>query len=168
MAFIYKQIKFKFFEILPLILLFFISLNGNSVIDFRFFSINVHYILIYYWVLKRPQALGYGFIFLSGIITDVIIGLPIGISALTLLVVASAAAYARAITVRVSLFYDWMSFIPALLIANFIYFVALYFSDYSIDYLYFIKNSIFTFIFYPFLWLIFGILINITKSGSHV
>ena len=168
MAFSFKEIRFKFLELIPLLLLFFISLNGNSVIDFRFFSINVHYILIYYWVLKRPQVLGYGFIFLSGIITDVVFGLPIGISALTLLIVASVAAYVRAKTVKISLFYDWMSFIPALLIANFIYFVALYFSDYSIDYLYFIKNSIFTFIFYPFLWLIFGILINITKSGSHV
>ena len=168
MAFSFKEIRFKFLELIPLLLLFFISLNGNSVIDFRFFSINVHYILIYYWVLKRPQVLGYGFIFLSGIITDVVFGLPIGISALTLLVVASVAAYVRVKTVKISLFYDWMSFIPALLIANFIYFVALYFSDYSIDYLYFIKNSIFTFIFYPFLWLIFGILINITRSESHV
>ena len=77
MAFSFKEIKFKLLELVPLFLLFFISLNGNSVIDFKFFSINAHYILIYYWVLKRPQALGYGFIFLSGIITDVIIGLPI-------------------------------------------------------------------------------------------
>ena len=167
MAFSFEEIKLKFLELVPLLLLFFISLNVNSVIDFKFFSINVHYILIYYWVLKRPQALGYGFIFLSGIITDVIIGLPIGVSALTLLVIASVAAYIRVVTVRVSLFYDWMSFIPALLIANFIYFVALYFSDYSIDYLYFFKNSIFTFIAYPLLWIIFGILLNFTKSGSH-
>ena len=167
MAFSFKEIKFKFLELVPLLLLFFISLNGNSVFDFRFFSINVHYILVYYWVLKRPQSLGYGFIFLSGIITDVIIGLPIGISALTLLVVASVAAYVRAVTVTVSLFYDWMSFIPALLIANFVYFVALYFSNYSIDYMYFFKNSIFTFIFYPLLWLFFGVLINFIKSGSH-
>ena len=168
MAFSFKEIKFKFLALIPLLLLFFISLNGNSVIDFKFFSINVHYILIYYWILKRPKALGYGFIFLSGIITDVVFGLPIGVSALTLLIIASVAAYVRAVTVRPSLLYDWMSFIPALLIANFIYFIALYFSNYSIDYLYFFKISIFTFLFYPFLWVIFGILINFTKSGSHV
>ena len=167
MTFSFKEIKFKFLELVPLLLLFFISLNGNSVVDFRFFSINVHYILVYYWVLKRPQSLGYGFIFLSGIITDVIFGLPIGINALTLLVIASVAAYVRLKTVKISLFYDWMSFIPALLIANFIYFIALYFSNYSIDYLYLFKNSIFTFIFYPLLWTIFGILINFIKSGSH-
>jgi len=168
MASSFKEIKFKFLELVPLLLLFFITLNGNSVIYFKFFSINFHYILIYYWVQKRPQALGYGFIFISGIITDVIFGLPIGVSALTLLVVASVAAYVRVKTVKVSLFYDWMSFIPALLIANFIYFIALYFSDYSIDYLYLIKNSIFTSIFYPVLWVMFGVLINFTKSGSYV
>ena len=167
MAFSYKEIKLKFLGLVPLLLLFFISLSGSSVFDFRFFSINVHYILVYYWILRRPQSLGYGFIFLSGIITDVIIGLPIGINALTLLVVASVAAYVRVVTVRVSLFYDWVSFIPALLIANFVYFVALYFSNYSIDYLYFFKNSIFTIIFYPLLWLFFGAIINFTKSGSH-
>ena len=167
MAFSFKEIKMKFLELIPLFLLFFISLNGNSVIDFKFFSINVHYILIYYWVLKQPQALGYGFIFLSGIITDVVFGLPIGISALTLLIIASVAAYVRVVTVRPSLLYDWMSFIPALLIANFIYFIALYFSNYSIDYLYFFKNSIFTFIFYPVLWIFLEILLRITKPGFH-
>jgi len=41
MAFSFKEIKFKFLELIPLLLLFFISLNGNSVIDFKFFSINV-------------------------------------------------------------------------------------------------------------------------------
>ena len=81
MAYIYKQIKFKFFELLPLLLLFFISLNGNSIIDLKYFSINAHYILVYYWVLRKPQMLGYGFIFLSGIINDVVFGFPLGINA---------------------------------------------------------------------------------------
>ena len=167
MIFSFKTIKFKFFALVPLFLLFFISLNGNSVIDFKFFSINIHYIIIYYWVLKQPQALGYGFIFLSGIITDVVFGLPIGASALTLLVIATVAAYVRTVTVRASLVSDWLSFIPALLIANFIYFITLYFSNYSIDYFYLFKNSIFTFIFYPILWAIFGMLLNFIKSESY-
>ena len=167
MAFSFKQVKLKFFELIPLFLLFFISLNGNSIIDFKIFSINVHYIIIYYWVLKQPQALGYGFIFLSGIITDIVFGLPIGASALTLLVVAGIAIYLRTVTVRVSLFSDWLAFIPVLLIANFIYFIVLYFLNYSIDYFYLFKNSISTFVFYPILWAIFGILSNIIKSGSH-
>ena len=164
MSYTIRKIKSKFFEFIPLFLLFFITLNGNAVIDFKIISINVHYILIYYWVLRQPQALGYGFIFLSGIITDVVFGLPIGISAITLLTVAAVAAYVRVVTVRISLLNDWISFIPALLIANFIYFISLYFSNYSIDYLYLFKNSVFTFIFYPILWLIFTALLNLMKK----
>ena len=76
MAYIYKQIKFRFFEIIPLLLLFFLALNGSSVINFKFFTISLHYILVYYWVLRRPGSLGYGFIFLSGIISDVVLGFP--------------------------------------------------------------------------------------------
>ena len=164
MAFSFKEIKLKFLELVPLFLLFFISLNGNSVIDFKFFSINVHYILIYYWVLRQPQALGYGFIFLAGIINDVVFGLPIGVTPLSLLVISAVAAYVRVVTVRITLINDWVSFIPALLLANFVYFIVLYFSNYSIDYLYLFKNSIFTFIFYPILWLVFSILSNFMKS----
>ena len=164
MVYIYKQIKFKFFELLPLLLLFFISLNGNSIIGLKYFSINIHYILVYYWVLKRPRALGYGFIFLSGIINDVVFGLPLGINALSLLVIAGTAAYVRVVTVRVSLINDWISFVPALLIANFVYFLSLYFSNYSVDYLFLFKNSVFTFIFYPILWGIFSLILNLTKS----
>ena len=164
MSYTIKQIRLKFFELVPIFLLFFITLNGKSVIDFKILSINVHYILIYYWVLRQPQALGYGFIFLSGIITDVVFGLPIGVSALALLAVAAVAAYVRVVTVRISLVNDWISFIPALLLANFIYFMSLYFSNYSIDYLYLFKNSIFTFIFYPILWLLFTPLLKLMKD----
>ena len=151
MAYTYNQFKFKFFELLPLLLLFFISLNGNSIIDLNFFSINAHYILVYYWVLRKPQVLGYGFIFISGIISDVVFGLPLGVNALSLLIVAAVAAYVRVVTVRITLINDWISFIPALLIANFVYFLSLYFSNYSVDYLFLFKNSVFTFIFFPVL-----------------
>ena len=164
MAFIYKQIKFRFFELLPLLFLFYISLNGNSLFDLKFFSINVHYILVYFWVLRRPEALGYGFIFVSGLITDVVYGLPLGINALSLLTIAAVAAYVRVVTVRITLINDWISFIPAILVGNFIYFLSLYFSDYSIDYFFLFKNSIFTFIFYPVLWGFFSLIINITRS----
>ena len=164
MALLINQIKTKFLELTPLLILFYISLTGNSVIDFKFLSLNVHYILIYYWVLRKPQLLGYGFVFLSGIITDVVFGLPLGVTSLNLLVVAAVAAYVRVVTVRISLINDWISFIPALLGANFIYFISLYFSDYSIDYLYLFTNSIFTFVCYPILWGIFTTLTNFMKD----
>ena len=164
MTYTFKQVKFKFLEILPLFLLFFISLNGSSIINLKFFSVNIHYILVYYWVLRQPQSLGYGFIFLSGIISDVVFGFPLGINALSLLFIAAVAAYVRVVTVRITLVNDWISFIPALLFANFIYFTSLYFSNYSVDYLYLLKNSVFTFIFYPILWALFSLILNLTKS----
>ena len=142
MALNIKRLRFKFFELLPLLLLFFISFNGSSIINVKFFSVNIHYILIYYWVLRQPQSLGYGFIFLSGIISDIVLGFPLGVNALSLLFVAGVAAYIRVVTVRMTLVNDWISFIPALLVANFIYFISLYISDYSVDYLYLFKNSI--------------------------
>ena len=164
MALSFKHTKFRILQLLPLLFLFYISLNGISVIDFKFFSINVHYILVYYWVLRQPKSLSYGFIFLSGVISDVVFGLPLGTSPLSLLTIAGVAAYVRTVTVRISLINDWISFIPALLIGNFIYFFALYFSDYSIDYFFLFKNSIFTFIFYPILWGVFTLLLNLIKN----
>ena len=164
MAILFKHFKSRFFEFVPLILLFIISLNGTSVLDFNFFSINVHYILIYFWVLRMPNALGYGFIFLSGIITDVVLGLPMGATPLTLLTISTVAAYVRVVTVRISLVNDWVSFIPALMLANLVYFLTLYFSNYTIDYLYLFKNSISTFIFYPFLWVAFSMIVKMIKS----
>ena len=159
-----KELWGKFITLLPLLLLFFISLNGSSVINIKFFSINIHYILVYYWVLRQPQSLGYGFIFLSGLISDVVLGFPLGINSLSLLFVAGVAAYVRVVTVRITLINDWISFIPALLFANFIYLISLYYSDFSIDYFYLLKNSIFTLIFYPVLWGLFTLLLNLTKN----
>ena len=159
-----KEFWGKFIGILPLIILFFISLNGSSVINIKFFSINIHYILVYYWVLRQPQSLGYGFIFLSGLISDVVLGFPLGVNSLSLLFVAGVAAYVRVVTVRITLINDWISFVPALLFANFVYFISLYYSNYSIEYFYLLINSIFTFIFYPVLWGFFSLLLNLTKS----
>ena len=159
-----KEFWGKFIDMLPLIMLFFISLNGSSVINIKFFSINIHYILVYYWVLRQPQSLGYGFIFLSGLISDVVLGFPLGVNSLSLLFVAGVAAYVRVVTVRITLINDWISFVPALLFANFVYFISLYYSNYSIEYFYLLKNSIFTFTFYPVLWGFFSLILNLTKS----
>ena len=164
MAILFKHFRLRFFELIPLILLFFISLNGISVIDLKFFSVNLHYILVYYWVLRRPKVITYGFIFIAGLINDIVYGIPLGCSALALLTISSIAAYVRIVTVRISLMNDWISFIPALLAGNFVYFVALYFSDYPIGYLYLFQNSVFTFIFYPVLWGLFSILTSIMRG----
>ena len=120
MAILYRNFKLKFAELIPLFLLFFISLNGSAVLNIEFFSVNILYILVYFWVLRQPNILGNGYIFISGIITDVVFGLPMGASSLSLLVIAGVATYVRTVTVRITLINDWISFIPALLLANLI------------------------------------------------
>ena len=159
-----KEFWSRFIGFMPLIILFLISLSGSSVLNIKFFSINIHYILVYYWVLRQPQSLGYGFIFFSGLISDVVLGLPLGVNSLSLLFVAGVAAYVRVVTVRITLVNDWISFIPALLFANFVYFISLYYSNISVEYFYLLKNSMFTFIFYPVLWGLFSLFLNLRKS----
>jgi cell shape-determining protein MreD len=160
----FRQAKINFFGILPLVILLFISLNGSSVIDFSLFKVNIQYILVYFWVLRHPGSLGYGFIFLSGVITDVISGFPLGVHALSLLVIAGVAAYVRTVTVRITLLNDWVSFIPALLIVNFINYFSLYVLDYNLDYMLLLKHSISTFFFYPVFWIIFILILNLSKN----
>ena len=163
MALINSVIRFKLLNLIPLIILFYIAFNGNSTVSFKFISINIQYILVYYWSLRRPESLGYGFIFLSGLISDVVFGSPLGINALTLLIISGVATYVRLVTVRITLINDWISFVPALLLANFAYFISLYFSNYNIDYSILFLNSFFTFIFYPFLWAIFSLIQQLMK-----
>ena len=91
-------------------------------------------------------------------------GLPLGINALSLLFIAAVAAYVRTVTVRITLINDWISFIPALILANLIYFTSLYLSNYPVEYLYLLKNSISTFILYPVLWTGFSLILNLTKT----
>ena len=166
MAVFVKNFKNSFVSLVPLILLFFISLNGMSIIDLSFFTVNIHFILVYYFTLRKPDLLGNGFIFLSGIITDVIHGLPIGATALTLLIIAGVASYVRVVTVRISLLTDLISFIPTLLLASLTYYFVLNYSDYSIDYIYLLKNSIFTLVFYPILWILFSLLLNLLGESN--
>ena len=102
----------RFLSLIPLLILLFLSFSET---DFNFeklsfLSFNLIYIVIFYWVLKKPDILGYGFIFLAGIVNDVIIGLPIGVSPITYLILAGFAAYIRYLTVQPSLIYDWIIF----------------------------------------------------------
>ena len=159
-----KKILINFTSFIPIFLLFFIALNGNSVVNIKMLPINIHYILVYFWILRKPESMRYSLIFLSGIITDVVYGLPLGITALSLLAIGGVAAYVRILTVRITLINDWISFVPAIVLANFIYFLSLYFSNLSVDYLYLIKISVVTFIAYPILWVIFSIFINFSKG----
>ena len=158
MAILFKNLKYQIVNLFPLFLLFFISLNNFSVIElknFKFFFINFQYIIIYYWVLKKPKTLGYGFIFLAGISTDIVLGLPMAISSLTFLSIAAVAAYLRVVTVSISLLTDWIVFFPTLLLSQIIYLIVVYFLNMEINAMNLFMNLVVTFFLYPLCWLFF-------------
>ena len=79
----------KFLEKGPIILLIISVLNefDFNYLNLKYFSFNFPFILIYYWSLKRSGSLGYGLIFLCGLLNDVVTGLPIGVSSLAYLLI---------------------------------------------------------------------------------
>jgi len=151
---------------IPLIIFYYITLSEFSLgFEYKsYFNINLQYIIIFYWVLKNPKILGYGFIFLAGIINDVILGLPIGVSATTYLIMAGVAAYFRNVIVTVTVLSDWSTFLFSLLITNFSYVIIFsIFSELSLNYLNLLYSGIFTLIFYPVAWFLFEILRRFIK-----
>ena len=160
MAINLKTFKEGFLRLLPLILLIYICISEfhTQFFYWNIFSFNFQFIIIYYWVLRDPSILGYGFIFTCGAINDVVLSLPLGTSPLSYLFVSLVAAYVRNATVRSSLFTDWFTFIIAILIGNFLYYFLMNnFSDLGLSYTDLFYNSLFTFILFPAFWLIFDI-----------
>ena len=145
----------------PVILLFISVLNE---IDFnysgmKFFSFNFAYILIFYYNLKESEGLGYGLIFIAGLLNDVVIGMPIGLSSLIFLLLCGAASYLRNITLRPNLMKDWIFFLMTILTLNSLSFLILTFIfNYELYYLDQVINIIFTFILYLVFSYLFGLL----------
>ena len=167
MAILIRNLKDKFIELLPILFIFYLCLSqfGNNFKFYDILSFNLQYVVIYYWVLRRPHLIGYGLVFFAGIINDVVAGLPMGISSLTYLVVASFATYIRTVTVRVSLAADWITFIPTILVANLFYIIAIHlFGVILLDYIGLLFNSIFTIILYPLFWFLFEIFLNLIST----
>ena len=171
MAFFKRNFISRFFSLIPLLILFFLAFSET---DFNFeklsfLSFNLIYILIFYWVLKNPDILGYGFIFLAGIVNDVVIGLPIGVSSVTYLILAGFAAYIRHLTVQPSLIYDWIVFVPSIAVTNSVYFYILrIFFDIKINYIILALNTGITILFYPVIGILFSFLANIIIKGKNV
>ena len=160
MAILYKNLRSSIINSIPLITLYYLSI---SEIDthfsnmFEILSFNLQIIIIYYWMLKNSSVLGNGHIFFAGIINDAVMGLPLGISSISYLTVSFVASYIRQVTVNMSLFTDWFTFILAIFFSNLIYLILITnFSNLQISYVDISYNAFFTFLFYPFIWAIFN------------
>ena len=155
LRFLYKLINLG-----PIILLYYISV---SEIDtqfesyFEILSFNIQLIIIYFWVLKLPSILGNGHIFFAGLINDVVLGFPLGLSSLTYLIVSLVATYIKNMTIHTTIASDWFTFLIALSLSNLIfYLLASYFSEISVNITEMSYNTFFTLIFFPFFWLFFS------------
>ena len=156
-----------FFEYFPMILLFVSVMNDFDFNDvgLKYFSFNFSYILIFYYTLKRKEALGYISLFIAGLFNDVIVGLPMGISSLLFLLLCGFASYLRNITLRPNLIKDWIFFLITLLIINSFSYISLVFIfEYDINHTNSIVNTLFTFIFYIFFTYIFHFIENFFKG----
>ena len=148
-----KSFLSNLFNIFPVIILFFLVFTGFK---FSFFlnkinfSFNFVFIVIFYWILKKPNMLGYGIIFFSGIVNDVVQNFPIGISSINYLLLCAIAAFIRARTLMPNLLYDWIFYLIAILIISSINFTTLtLFFEYPIKYGILMFGSFLTFLIYP-------------------
>jgi cell shape-determining protein MreD len=125
--------------------------------DIIIFSFNLHMIIIYFFVLKFPDHLGNGHIFLAGVVNDVVIGIPLGVSSLSYLTLSFFSSYIRSRTLRSKMSAEWITFIPALFFANLIYFIVINnFSHLSFFYIELLRNTFFTFLFFPIFYYLFN------------
>ena len=133
----------------PLIILYISVLNEIDLNYLKIFSLNFPFILIYYWSLRKSESLGYGYIFVAGLINDVVTGFPIGISSFNYLLICGFAAYLRTITLRPNLIKDWFFFLFTILVVNSLtYSVLNIFFLVDLNYNNLFINIFFTFIFY--------------------
>jgi cell shape-determining protein MreD len=155
----FRIIKEKLFSSLPVIFLYFFSFYHFQVPDVgkvNFFAFNFQMILIYFYVLKFPDNLGYGNIFLAGIINDTVLGTPLGTTSLSYLTLCFVTSYVRNATIRPVMTAEWFTFIPALFFSNIVFLTIINnFSHISFYYLELLQNTFFTFLFFPAFYYIF-------------
>ena len=136
-------------KLVPVIILFISVLNEFDLNYLEIFSLNFPFILVFYWSLRKTELMGYGFIFLAGLINDVVTGFPIGISSFYYLMICGFAAYLRTITLRPSMVKDWFFFLFTILVVNSLSYSALnIFFSIDLNYKNLFFNIFFTFIFY--------------------
>jgi len=166
-----KKIYHNLIHAFPLLFLFFLAFTGFDLSFFLFennYSFNFIYVVIYYWILKKPERLGYGLIFLAGIINDVVQNFPIGISSINYLLLCAIAAFIRVRTLMPSLLYDWILFLVAILIVSSVnYTILTLIFEYPIKYGTLMFSSFITFLIYPALSKLFDKITLIDLKEKH-
>ena len=146
-----KNLLYKVYTWLPILVLFISVFNEFDLnyLNIDYFSFNFPFILIFYFALKAYQKFDYFLVFLAGLFNDAVVGLPLGISSLSYILICIFATYLRNITISPNLIKDWFYFLFIISLINSINFSVLFlFFSYELDITLFIVNNFFTFLFY--------------------
>ena len=146
-----KNLLYKIYIWLPILALFISVFNEFDLnyLNIDYFSFNFPFILIFYFALKEYQRFDYFLVFLAGLINDTVVGLPLGLSSLSYILICIFATYLRNITISPNLIKDWFYFLFIISLINSINYTVLFlFFSYELDITLFIVNNFFTFLFY--------------------
>ena len=146
-----KNLLYKLYTWLPILALFVSVFNEFDLnyLNIDYFSFNFPFILIFYFALKEYQRFDYFLVFIAGLVNDTVVGLPLGLSSLSYILICIFATYLRNITISPNLIKDWFYFLFIISLINSINFTVLFiFFSYELDITLFIVNNFFTFLFY--------------------
>ena len=141
----------KLYGWLPILILYISVLNefDFNYLNFEYFSFNFPFILIFFFTLKDFKNFDYFLVFIAGLFNDTVVGLPLGISSLSYILICIAAAYIRNITIRPNPVKDWFYFLFIIsLINSFNYSILTLFFSLELDLMNYLVNTFFTFLFY--------------------
>ncbi len=142
---------YKVYTWLPVLLLYLSVLNEFDLnyIDIEYFSFNFPLLLIFYFALKEYGKFDFLLVFIAGLINDTVIGLPLGISSFSYILICIFAAYLRNITIRPNVVKDWFYFLFVISLINSInYSVLFFFFSAELDIMFYVINNFFTFLLY--------------------
>ena len=153
-----KSSILRLYSWLPLIVLFLSVLNEFDLnyLNLDYFSFNFPFILIFFFTLKEFKNLDYLLVFLAGLINDTVVGLPLGISSLSYILLCISTSYFRNITIRPNPTKDWFYFLFITSLINSInYTILTLFFSFNLVLMSYLVNTFFTFAFYIFFVSIF-------------
>ena len=142
---------FKIYSLLPIIFLFISVLNefDFNYLNLDYFSFNFPYILIFFFTLKEYKHFDYLLVFFAGLINDTVVGLPLGISSLSYVLICIATSYFRNITIRPNPVKDWFYFLFIISLINSInYSILTLLFSFNLILMDYLVNTFFTFTFY--------------------
>ncbi len=146
-----KGFFFKVYSFLPIIILFISVLNefDFNYLNLDYFSFNFPFILIFFFTLKDFKNFDYLLVFIAGLFNDTVVGLPLGISSLSYMLLCISTSYFRNITIRPSPVKDWFYFLFIISLINSInYSILTLFFSYDLILMNYLVNTFFTFSFY--------------------